>query len=1445
MANNPTKVLIVNTNDDPLQDRIDPSDGISLREAILLSQKEEEEKAGLSNNNWLIIFEKKLGRSEEQPNNLNMGYWTIELNRPLPPINHGNIKINHTATIPAANEKSLLTIPSKNITLIPAVSEGIKRILSKNRFSMLTIGALEPDGSDIEDPFTLEKAFLGPNKKPWPNVDINQFNFIKHKVKGGDGLLGGGGGLATGAGISVVHGDLTISNSIFQDLTVEGGAGGNIRNRAGNNFGFLNPDNYHTSSGGHRSGPYYPDYLNLSRNNSIANFENILEEERFKRSSQLTSTASPIEIQKQLKGLTGIHANKPNRFGEGGTAGSRGFEGFKSTYTCGDGRSRGDFFGPDSRRFSCLNVESDPFFRSLTDELNINLFHDGGESFYQYFRDFDFLGPLGSYQFAGDGGSGGNGGSGGFGAGGGVNGLGGPKAFPSNLNEDFQDLVPNEGAEGEFGRSGQKAESLEGRTTAQNSNLRRGADGTALGAGISVLNTNSTLTLRSVDFIGNQANSPRSIGGLNGYDSKESAPQNVKDIFVAGQLKYFDINSRKDSSESENGSAIDVKNIGSNIQAIQLDNQKERPDERSGPYLIGSSYVTNPLHADSQRGNSLFNRENYADINLIYVERPTSGKIDLDVDQRAIEVIHENIDDIWRDMYPDRTDEIEQQHQAEINSAWSDAIGLGMDGILTAHDAAADGAIKVPAKAQKNLTKFAHKYPSAIKGASKALKSFPTAGLIMSAVSIGLSVHEANENKKQALAENAANQQKLADIIGREKPKLEFGSLYLSSKRTKVDIQDFEIGEDILIVKGSGKNQNLKFQSIGPKTVEVALTTSTNKPSTIAEITLSEDSANKLRSINMSKGEYFSLLSTQEKLTGDLKIGTGEVKIIKQTISDPKSVYGPAGVRVEVDRRNNDDKKFIVNTLFGPDVVFGSDGDEQIKTDENNDIVIPGLGKDDIQGGNDFDIIDYTDIRQAIVVLPDKGKTSSIKLKADAEKLNSTIEGFERINAPGPSIIDIENFSSTSEDFSPIILSGAGSHLKGSNANDVFTISYFKEINFNQSFEDLKGIPSAVDGKKGNDSVTIDVLNNFSNVIKNLKFKHISNQFMGGEIQTIIFDESSSEPYLFARNIESIDITGGIDENGDIQNHNLSIGADKQEFDVISGAKFESEFGIKIPRSNDEFFPRQEFQTPNPSPSKPTPNDNNPNPSPSKPTPNDNDPNPSPSKPTPNDNNPNPSPSKPTPNDNNPNPSPSKPTPNDNNLNPSDGKSTPNNNNPNTPSSDDLKILSATPKVTRKINRLNALQGSTKRADQVIGTNKTDLLVTGPGRNQLTGKGNKDYFKLSIFDKLGKKHSDRIIDFTSSLSSKKHDFLLLNSTEFSSLTGSEELDFKLATSKRQLKSLGKSSTELIYFKNTRKQLGTLFVDLNGKQAGFGPSGGLLAVLEGNPDLTVADFLTIS
>ena len=65
----------------------------------------------------------------------------------------------------------------------------------------------------------------------------------------------------------------------------------------------------------------------------------------------------------------------------------------------------------------------------------------------------------------------------------------------------------------------------------------------------------------------------------------------MKDILVAGQLKYFDINSRKDSSESENGSAIDGKILETTLKPFNS-NQKERPDERSGPYLIGSSYVT-------------------------------------------------------------------------------------------------------------------------------------------------------------------------------------------------------------------------------------------------------------------------------------------------------------------------------------------------------------------------------------------------------------------------------------------------------------------------------------------------------------------------------------------------------------------------------------------------------------------------------------------------------------------------------------------------------------------------------------------------------------------------------------------------------------------------------------------------------------------------------------
>ena len=58
-----------------------------------------------------------------------------------------------------------------------------------------------------------------------PSVKIRNVNLVNNKISGENGSNGGGGGLAAGAGLSVLHGDVTLNNVVFQDLIAIGGKG--------------------------------------------------------------------------------------------------------------------------------------------------------------------------------------------------------------------------------------------------------------------------------------------------------------------------------------------------------------------------------------------------------------------------------------------------------------------------------------------------------------------------------------------------------------------------------------------------------------------------------------------------------------------------------------------------------------------------------------------------------------------------------------------------------------------------------------------------------------------------------------------------------------------------------------------------------------------------------------------------------------------------------------------------------------------------------------------------------------------------------------------------------------------------------------------------------------------------------------------------------------------
>ena len=190
MSAHETATLVVRNNND--------SGPNSLRAALTKSQ----ETAG----NFNIVF-----KSDKSPSNeLTTGYFTIELQSPLPNIYRNNITINQT------NPRSVILVAD-------LAANSRQKTISK--MSDDNTGGVNGSMLYVGDTDYLYSAYQHSNLNP-PSVVINNVSFIRNKAKGGDGSNGAGGGLGTGGGISLIAGDLTIRNSIFQDLTAVGGSGG-------------------------------------------------------------------------------------------------------------------------------------------------------------------------------------------------------------------------------------------------------------------------------------------------------------------------------------------------------------------------------------------------------------------------------------------------------------------------------------------------------------------------------------------------------------------------------------------------------------------------------------------------------------------------------------------------------------------------------------------------------------------------------------------------------------------------------------------------------------------------------------------------------------------------------------------------------------------------------------------------------------------------------------------------------------------------------------------------------------------------------------------------------------------------------------------------------------------------------------------------------------------
>lgn len=399
---NEAREIIVNT----ATDDNDPKNSLkSLREAI------DEANTNTLNEKVYINFnlnesESESKSSQKTSSKLN---WNIKPSAPLPALTARNVFINYTNP--------------KNITI-----NGEKLSQSKGRtYSLITIGNYTNIGS------------TSTNK---PSVRIKNINLVNNKISGENGSNGGGGGLAAGAGLSVLHGDVTLNNVVFQNLTATGGKGSKAPDGAKPTYRWIKPHNRPVLKGwypenGKAGGPGgRPTLLGADTSSSGGG-----------------GGASGTERRHDTSGAKGGNGSN-GAFGVGGAGGG------------------GGGGGAMVRGQRCL-VEI--FCKRTSDKY-------------------------------GEGGPGGNGGQGGFGAGGGAGGTAGENAFGLVKVKKFKPGGSGgEGGSPHGNNSGSKGNRNYGGNGTKVSTGRRGGEGAALGAAVAILNPNSKVVLNNVDFIGNKA----------------------------------------------------------------------------------------------------------------------------------------------------------------------------------------------------------------------------------------------------------------------------------------------------------------------------------------------------------------------------------------------------------------------------------------------------------------------------------------------------------------------------------------------------------------------------------------------------------------------------------------------------------------------------------------------------------------------------------------------------------------------------------------------------------------------------------------------------------------------------------------------------------------------------------------------------------------------------
>jgi len=351
------------------------------------------------------------------------------------------------------------------------------------------------------------------------------------------------------------------------------------------------------------------------------------------------------------------------------------------------------------------------------------------------------------------------------------------------------------------------------------------------------------------------------------------------------------------------------------------------------------------------------------------------------------------------------------------------------------------------------------------------------------------------------------------------------GTVDVKLERAPVVIEDFEIGRDILLFPYGLEKDNIRVRSSSNtdpnvRKIEVHLSyhNSNNVDLPFATLRLAEGAGELITTGELDAASYVqNLLSVAntEAFGGPVNVLTGmRQKPIIVSKKDGFLAQGPSSYSVSVNRvleKIAENEDILIVTNQGDDRVEGSYGVELIRSGPGNDILFPVAGNDTVDGELGEDVVSYV---QLFHPLSFKSQDDSGHVKVSGDyilysldenkpeeeegKINSaTLKNIEGFHAFGASAFDLSQLKQPdsvslglNDDGEPIessylysVKTGSGSKVIGSDFSDVIEISYYQSFNqptlsldasssiLQESFDHL----SKIEGGKGRDVLRIDL----------------------------------------------------------------------------------------------------------------------------------------------------------------------------------------------------------------------------------------------------------------------------------------------------------------------------------------------------------------------------------